>query len=87
MFLIEKNKPISARRNSGRPKKYPFSKMEIGDSIVVAGGPDEKRRALGAMRVYKVRTGKTFAWDVEHESGAHTLNEPIEIGIRIWRTA
>jgi len=34
-FQIEKNVPIPEGHGRGTPLKYPWNKMEIGDSIVV----------------------------------------------------
>ena len=34
-YTIKKNVPIPAASTGGRPSKYPFGKLEVGDSFVV----------------------------------------------------
>lgn len=72
MQEIEKNITMPTTE-TGRPKKYPFADMEVGDSILFK---DEKTggRAYSAAQMCSKRSGtKKF-------SGRMT-----ESGLRIWR--
>ena len=66
-FKIEKGKPLPPRN-----ARYPFSEMEIGDSIYV---PNQTTRgAVGqAARNYGHRNGVKFATRTDDK------------GVRIWR--
>ena len=70
MYKIEKNVPLIQPR--GPKYKYPFTEMEIGDSIFVAGQNPQGGAAVAA-RAYGRRNTKTFA------------TASYEGGIRIWR--
>ena len=80
-FEIEKNVPIVNKTNGGggRPPKYPWEQMEVGDSFYVPK-PDKlknirdlRSNLLNASRVYVRRYGWQFTTSEEGE------------GIRIWR--
>lgn len=68
-FEIIKGAPIPLRRNA----KYPFDKMEIGDSFLVPGGKDTTVR--GPSIGYSKRHGGKFAIHV------------VKGGVQVWRTA
>lgn len=70
---IEKNVriPLSGR---GRPKKYDFSDMDVGDSVLIRG-EDTSGRAYLAANQYGRRTGKKFT------------GRSMDGGVRIWRVA
>jgi hypothetical protein len=94
MFTIDKNvpPPPNARDGrGGRPSKYPFASMEIGDSFLVpypreARTSDEAvelRRATkniitSAVSQYKIRTG--------NRSQKYTTRAE-DSGVRVWRIA
>ena len=69
---IEKNIPTPEGSGSGRPAKYPFTKMEVGDSVFIAGGR-QGCNELNAAKVYANRTGKRFS------------SRTVDGGLRIWR--
>jgi hypothetical protein len=67
-YEIEKGIPIP--RSSEYEAKYPFSKMEVGDSFSV----EERRESVAsAARSYGCRVGKKFS--IRKEGN----------GMRIWR--
>lgn len=79
---IDKNIQISEYGlGRGRPAKYPFAEMEIGDSVLVEGGRDGGTfgsSAYVAAQQYGRRVGRKFAG----------RKEPGETGkVRIWRVA
>ncbi len=65
--------PIEIPSNS----KYPFNKMEIGDSVLVPGSMDTKK-VYSAARNIGQRTGKKFCSRIEIDS------EGLK-GLRVWR--
>lgn len=71
---IEKNVPIPKPNGSGRPAKYPWKSMEVGDSFFVNGGT--KTTTLSNSAAYqRALTGRKFAVRTEGE------------GVRVWRIA
>lgn len=73
---IEKNIPVTLPA-IGRHAKYPFAKMEVGDSVYIEckarGVHVTGERARVAAAVYGLRTGKKFIYRKE------------KTGVRIWR--
>lgn len=72
--MIQKGIPAPESTRRGRPAKYPFAKMEIGDCYEVEGLDQGKRAAKAAFR-YGARHGMKFS--------TRTTDE----GLRIWRIA
>lgn len=76
MVDLDKHIPapiIDRQPHTGRPSKYPFSRMEIGDSFWMEGGAGS--RAFDALRQWKRRNpGFDYRSQVEGS------------GIRMWRT-
>jgi hypothetical protein len=73
MFEIEKNIPAPEHTGGGARPKYPFAKMEIGDSFFA---PKMSARALSnSAQWHANKTGKKF-----------TCNT-VEGGARCWRVA
>lgn len=72
MHKIEKNIEIPRRcaNSKGRPFKYPFNEMEVGDSFLTG---EPRSRISGAIGGYRKRHGCKFA--------ART----VEGGVRVWR--
>lgn len=71
MIKIEKNIPLTS--NSGRPKKFPFEKMEAGDSFFVKG----KDKEIHLARMSMMRENKacmTHKW----------VSRRVDGGLRIW---
>lgn len=76
MFEIETGVPVPPPRNKYRntvQPKYPFQKMNIGDSFVVYAPLHKK--AWNAARVFKNRHGIGFRIEQEDDH------------FRIWRTS
>jgi hypothetical protein len=57
--------------------KYPFNKMEIGDSVLIPGNMDTKK-VYSAARCHAQRAGKKFCSRIEIDS------EGLK-GLRVWR--
>jgi len=67
---VDKSVPLPEPK-LGRPKKYPFAEMEVGDSFFV---PQEKvRSASKSASMYKAAHGGDFT------------RRSVEGGVRIWR--
>jgi len=74
MIKIEKNVPIPNKKRSGRKTKYPFDKMEIGDSFFT---DNILPIALyQAAHHWNKRSGNKYRWKAYKEG---------EFGARIWR--
>lgn len=78
-MLIEKNIPLDQpkvfRGKSGRCSAYPFTAMEIGDSVFYPDQNTETGRAYDYSQKVGKRQGKQF-------QGSN-----VEGGVRIWRIA
>ena len=70
MFTIEKNVPMP---KTSRVSKYPFDKLEVGDSFLVAGG--KKGTVAAAANAAAKRLERKFTVRV------------VEDGVRVWRIA
>jgi hypothetical protein len=78
-FKIAKSKPIPTRPSkTGRPAKYPFEKMEVGNSFFI---PDLKKRHT----IYSCL--KTY--NINHNKRIQILTRQVEeknvLGVRVWR--
>lgn len=75
-MLIEKDVPLTDQRgvgkSSGRPAKYPWAEMEVGDSFKAEVAPDVLRASASG---YGRRNGFSFVVRKEGD------------GSRAWRTA
>ena len=71
-MIIEKNVPMPATRQ-GRRTRYPFGKMEIGDSILVESVP---RKAIQSAASY---FGRRRKWQF--------ITKKEGDGARVWRIA
>lgn len=61
MYAIEKNKPIPNEiRGTGAPSKYPFKKMEVGDSFTFDVDAVKVSNVAQAARSYAARSGLSF---------------------------
>lgn len=72
---IESNIPIEASYTNGRPEKYPWRKMEVGDSFFVSSDTMDLKRA------------STYAWEAGRRTGCKFACRRQEDGIRIWRVS
>lgn len=71
-FEIEKGHVVPASLSGlGRRERYPWSKMEVGDSFFVEDG--EVRKIAGAACHAGRRAGKRF------------VARSVEGGVRVWR--
>ena len=70
---IDADIPIKASYNNGRPEKYPWRKMEVGDSFFVSSETMNLKRA------------STYAWDASRRTGRKFACRRQDDGIRIWR--
>lgn len=73
MYQIDKDVELPS---TGRSSVYPFSKMEVGDSFLVA--TDDKRRAASLRAC-----ASTYA---KKNSVKFTCKQ-VDGGVRVWRTA
>ena len=69
MLKLEKNIPIPS--TAGRPKKYPFEKMQHGDSFLVT--PKEKTSVRQCI-VRENKRSTTHKW----------ITRSVDNGIRVW---
>lgn len=58
-FVIEKGLPMPEFSASGRPAKYPFSEMQVGDSFVLP--EDQLIRIRSAAANWGTRQGKKLS--------------------------
>jgi len=78
-YEIDKNISIAdSPIKRGRPSKYVFEKMEIGDSVLVKGKTCSPTDCPGynAVKAYSARAGKVFTGRAQGDGT-----------VRIWRTA
>lgn len=73
MFEIEKGITIPERRTGGRKAKYPFDKLEPGDSFFVPGKKSMGSTVQSAMKRYNIKLV------------AVTREEKGVVGVRVWR--
>ena len=69
-FKIEKGIEIPKKKGAGRPDKYPWAAMEVGDSFMVANtknAPSPPRKQLDAGKVFtrRVVEGGHRVWRVK----------------------
>ncbi len=92
-FEIEKGLPIPAyiRGNGLKGSKYPFAKMEIGDSFFVPvkgimGNP-VTRKQLAQLQRSLCQTARKYRQHghPEFKVSTRTINTDKEKGVRIWR--
>ena len=72
-MIVEKFIPMPEEENRGRPAKYPFSQMEVGDSVFASGESTTGRTYIAACAF-----GKYRGWKFSGKS--------VPGGVRIWRT-
>lgn len=72
---IEKGIPFPENDGRGQRAKYPWSEMEVGDSIFVATDLELLHGSVSAARGYAYRHGKKVTASA------------VDGGVRIWRIA
>lgn len=73
MIKIQKDIPMPDT-TAGRPGKYPFNEMEVGDSFELKGVP--KNTVLNAANSWAKRNKKKYKFSIRFDNG----------NTRIWRT-
>lgn len=86
MFTIEKGIPCPALQPRGASSKYPFDKLEVGDSFFVPVSLKEGETAEHAMSRLRsnIEGNKRRAVKL---SGHYVAVRVVEGGVRVWRTA
>jgi hypothetical protein len=74
MIKIEKNVPVPPKE--GRPNKYPFESMDVGDSFELKGVP--KTTALNSANSWASRHNKKAKFIIRYDKETKIL--------RLWRT-
>lgn len=86
MFTIEKGIPCPALQPRGVTSKYPFDKMEVGDSFFVPVSPKEGEAVEHALS--RLRSNIEGNKRRVVKMTGHTITVRIvEGGVRVWRTA
>lgn len=75
MYEIEKNVDLPKRRN-----RYPFGRMEVGDSFLVTDQKGMNGVSSAASSYAKVEGGK-------FRTLMRTMERDGESGVRVWRVA
>lgn len=73
MYPIEKNVPIPQKNRHGRPSKYPWRDMEVGDSFVMQL---KVNSAVNMCRHARATTGYKFSCRTQPDGT-----------VRVWRIA
>ena len=77
MFSVESGVVMPPPSKKGRPTKYPFRQMKVGDSFFV---PDENGK-----KMRDVVGASTANWGKAH--GAKFSCRSVDGGTRVWRVA
>lgn len=81
VFKIEKNYPISGSfRSLGANLRYPFSKMEIGESFEVKFNPKEIRK-----RVSNISSACSSYVKANNKAAKFTVRRTSTETVRVWR--
>ena len=75
MYKIDRNVPIPGKNNLNGLRKYPFSTMNKGESVFIAG--KTLTNIAGCYSFLKKAKGMKFT--------ARTLTEGGKRGLRVWR--
>ena len=73
MYEIEKHVDMPSPVKRGRASRYPFSKMEIGDSFFVEGKPPNQLSSVA------------YNWSKRNNSNIKFVVKREGTGSRIWR--
>ena len=77
---IEKGIPVPESRAGRIPVRYPWGKMEIGDSFFVASDNPE--------RLQRTLTSAARGWVVRSQAAGRQFTvRRVDGGVRVWRTA
>ena len=71
-FKIEKGIPFPKCNGAGKPEKYPWSKLEVGDSFLIAG---QDARSVSPL---------TSAASKRHKGRKYSVRT-VDGGVRVWR--
>ena len=72
MVPIEKGVPIPAIKMPGKPRKYPWPEMAVGDSFLMSANGGSGGMVSGANKKYATK---------------HFVSRKTAEGYRVWRTA
>ena len=75
---IDKNVKMELESRSGRPLKYPFSGMEVGDSFIAAD------KYTLSISVSVSNSGRQ--WAKRSGNDWKFATRKVDDGIRVWRT-
>ena len=85
---VDKDVPVPAYTRVGRPSRYPWSEMEVGDSffVPVSEGEDihKLRTSISGSR-YAYTKGMVKRHGVEYRATIRTVTEGGVEGVRAWR--
>jgi len=76
MFEVEEGIKVPAR-GPGQKMKYPWNKMEIGDSFLVKASTDSR------LKVQQCITACAGSYGKRH--GMKFASRQVEDGVRVWR--
>jgi len=81
MFEVENGIEIPApKRGRGRPPKYPWAEMEIGDSFFVEA---QEGRSIENQQRSLSASGRSYG--VRKHVGMKFRTRTVEGGVRVWR--
>jgi hypothetical protein len=74
---IDKKVPVpKANSRTGRPVKYPFDKLKVGDSFFIKGNPKLKHSIYSCLNAYNANRA-----DIKIEITIRSEDN----GVRVWR--
>jgi hypothetical protein len=76
---IEKNIQIPKSKGAGAPLKYPFNKLNIGDSFFIPFNKDSKLNLGNSLRI------SAILWAKRNNPKIRFTTRSSNGGIRIWR--
>lgn len=80
-YEIVKDKPLPPRvKVGGRPTKYPFAEMEVGDAFCVPGGEN-----IGVCQARVCTTAKQYVQNSAPDKKFTTRR--LDGNVWVWRTA
>ena len=74
-YELEASVPIPAHSHRGKPGRYPFASMKVGDSFLVPGNETTAKR-LGS---------NSYCWAQYHKNAFKFVVRQIPDGVRCWR--
>jgi len=80
---VESGVPIPEKKSTinGKPRRYPFSTMEVGDSFFV-----KQVKGYPMTSLHRNVSGQASRRAAAHEDEKYTTRQ-VEGGVRVWRTS